>query len=65
MLSLQKQEKGEEEEEEKENHEGEVNKVGYTAQDACVIFTFENNTGRTDGPTNRRTNQRTDRHNLL
>ena len=38
------------------------NKAGYTAQDApstvCVIFTFENNWGRTD----RTTDGRTDRH---
>ena len=33
------------------------NKAGYTAKDApvCVLFTFENNAGRTDGQTDRRT----------
>ena len=37
-----------------------LNEAGYTAQDApsmrlCVLFTFENNTGRTYGPMDRRT----------
>ena len=42
-----------------------TNKAGYTAQDAPiglvnVLFTFENNTGRTYGRTDGRTDRRTD-----
>ena len=31
----------------------------------CVLFTFENNAGRTYGPTDQRTDGRTDGHDLL
>ena len=32
---------------------------------ACVLFTFENKTGHTDGRTDGQTNGRTDGHDLL